>query len=471
MVLLAGCNRHPDPTVEPEDLPAIPDLQLTRISDEARLTIEQAHERVLQYPGDAMSNGQLGLALHANRRYQEAAVMYDRARKIHPQFFKWEYYRGVALGEINEVAEAGASFQRALERVENEPNALLGLAQVYFKSADLASNAALEDEGDKTLERLIETNPDFVLGYLVKAQRLEEAGELADAAQIYRHLLDKGPVFGAAHQSLAKIYEQQGNAASAERHMALAQQAPSMLPPNQNEWMAEVHRLGVANMDDAVRGQLFLRNRLTGPATQAFEMAVESDPGNVHHRVNLVALYGMAKNLDRAEEHYNAALRLGGADAKVHLNMGTILLGAKRFQEAEQAYNRALAADGTTIKAHLGLARIALMNDDPSRAESFVRQALALEPLNPLVYRELIRALRPQGRLEEAAEAARKGAAYSEGRTAVTLLRTLAALERERGDDAAARAALERARTEAERANNNVDLALIDAQLGAYDNP
>ena len=121
--------------------------------------MEFARERVMQYPGDALLNGELAMALHANRRFQEAAVMYDRARKIHPSVFRWEYYRGLVLAELNEVAEAGASFRRALELRENEPNALIALAQLYYKSAKLADNEALEAEGDRTLDRLIEDEP------------------------------------------------------------------------------------------------------------------------------------------------------------------------------------------------------------------------------------------------------------------------------------------------------------------------
>ena len=469
VAVLASCNRYPDPTVEPENLPPVPELQLSRLTDEARQTVQTAHERALQYPGDARANGELGMALHANRRYEEAIVMYDRARKLHPHIFHWEYYRAVALSEMNDVAEAGASFRRALELQENEPNALLGLAQLYFKSAELADNQALEAEGEKTLDLLIETHPDYVLGHLVKAGRLEEAGNVEDAIQTYRRILDSGPAFGMAHQALSRLYEQRGNAQNAERHAALARQSASQLPPNQNRWAVELSQFGIGNLDAAARGQMLLQNRLMRPAAQAFESAVESDPENVHYRVNLVALYGMAKNLDRAQEHYNAALRIGGADAKVHLNMGTILLGEKKLDEAEAAYNRALAADGATVKAHLGLARIALHRRQPAKAESFVRQALNLEPFNPLVHSELLRVLRMQGKLDEAVAVAEQGVIYSEGRTQIDLLRKLADIHDERGDATAARGALGRARAEAERSESNVDLALIDAQIAEFE--
>lgn len=467
VVLLAAglCACRYDPTKEPENLPAIPQLQLTRVSDEARTAMENARERVMQYPGDALLNGEFGMVLHAHRRFQEAAVMYDRARKIHTVVFRWEYYRGMVLSELNEVAEAGASFNRALELRENEPNALLALAQLYFKSAKLADNQALEAEGEKILERLLETNPDYVMGHLVKAARLEQAGKEREAIAVYEGLLESGPSFSLGHQSIARLYEKLGDHDLAERHEALAQQSPSALPPNQNDWMAAVNRLALTNMDHAARGQMLLQNHLIAPAAEQFELAVADDPKNVSYRVNLVALYGMARNVEKAREHYQAALRIGGADAKVHLNMGTIYLGAKQLEEAEAAYNRALAADGTTIKAHLGLARIALFRENPAKAESFVRQAMALEPLSPLVHQELVNVLRVQGKLDEAIAVAEKGVGYSEGRTAVRLLRTLADLEHEKGDNAAAKAALERARAEAERSENNVDLALIDAHL------
>jgi tetratricopeptide (TPR) repeat protein len=467
VALLAGCRY--DPTKERADLPPIPDLQLTRISDQARSSIEGAHERVRQYPGDALLNGELGMQLHANRRFQEAAVMYGRAAKIHPEVFRWEYYLGVALTEINDVAEAGAALRRALELRENEPNAMMALAQLYFKSSKLVENDNLERQGETTLDRLIETNPDYTFGYLLKADRLEEQGKLQEAADVYKELIEKGPAFAVAHQSLARLYERQGDKPAADRELALAQQSGMMVPPSQNPWMAAVMKLGVTNMDHAARAQMFLQNRLLRPAAQEFELAVQSEPKEASHRVNLVAIYGMMNLPARAQDHYLAALRMGGADARVHLNMGTIQLAAGNLDEAEEAYNRALAGDGALAKAHMGLGRIAFQRNDLKRAESYDRQALALEPLNPIAYWELARVLRAEGRSDDAAQALEQGISYSEGKTAIRLLRSLAHLYEDKGNQAAAMNALERARVEAERSESNVDLALIDAQLGGYE--
>jgi len=287
-----GACRY-DPTKEPEDLPEIPALQLTRVSEEARHALETARERVTQYPGDALLNGEFGMALHANRRFQEAATMYDRARKIDPRAFRWEYYRGVVLSEINDVAEAGAAFKRALKLRPNDPNALTGLAQLYFKSAKLADNEALEAEGDKTLDLLVEKNPDYIVGHFLKAARLEESGQPRAALAIYERLLEEGPGYGAVHQAAARLYGELGDSKMAERHQALAPQSASPAPPNQNPWMAAVNRLGMANMGHAARAQMLLQNRLTRPAIAEFELAVEEDPQNVSLRVNLVALYGI----------------------------------------------------------------------------------------------------------------------------------------------------------------------------------
>ena len=463
----AACRQ--DPTKEPESLPPIPELQLTRLSDEARSGIELAAERLRQYPGDALLNGELGMQLHANRRYQEAAVMYDRARRIHPEVFRWEYYRGVVLSEVNDVTESAASFKRALEITENEPNALLGLAQLYFKSARLAASDALLAEGEKTLNLLIETNPDYLYGPLLRAGRLEEAGKPDEAIAIYEGMIGKGPSFGLAHQALGRLYGEVGDPDAAARHEALAQQSNQPAPPAQNRWLAAINQLGLSGMGHGARGQMLLQNRLFAPAATEFELAVAEEPRNVDHRVNLVALYAMMRRSDKAREHYQAALRLGGADAKVHLNIGTMLLTDGDLDEAAKAYERALASDGALVKAHLGLGRIASQRKDWRRAESYVQQALTLEPLNPLIHQELARTLREQGKLEEAVATLEKGVSYSEGRTSVRLLRTVAAIHEQRGDKTAAAEALKRARVEAERSESNVDLALIEAQLAEFE--
>ncbi|MCB1022424.1 MAG: tetratricopeptide repeat protein [Bryobacterales bacterium] len=470
MLLLAAaaCNRE-DPSKEPDNLPPIPAIELTRVSDDVRQSIQQAIDRLRQYPGDPLLNGELGMALHANRRYQEAAVLYDRARKIHPTVFRWEYYRGLVLSELNDVDEAAASFKRALEINPDDPNASLALAQLYFKSARMTKNESLEAEGDKTLDRLIETHPDFAYGKLLRAVRLDEEGDSEGAIAIYQQMLESGPGYGMIHQALARLYDEQGDEGLATRHKALARQATQAAPPVQNRWLAALSsRFGLSGMDHATRGQILLQNHMNAPAAAELEKAILDDPDNVGHRVNLVAAYGMMQRFDKAQEHYQAALRMGGGNAQVHLNMGTMYLAAGDMEQAQKAYERALAADGTLIKSHLGLSRIAQRRKDFRRAESYVRQALTLEPLNPNIHWELGRVLLAEGRPAEAVEMLEQGARYSEGRLAVRQLRLIAKIHEQAGDKAEAQNALERARTEAERSHNNVDLALIDAQLAEY---
>ncbi|MEZ5396588.1 MAG: hypothetical protein R2724_27870 [Bryobacterales bacterium] len=70
---------------------------------------------------------------------------------------------------------------------------------------------------------------------------------------------------------------------------------------------------------------------------------------------------------------------------------------------------------------------------------------------------------------DDAVEMLEQGVNYSEGRMAVRQLRLIAKLQEQAGDKAKAKSALDRARTEAERSGNNVDLALINAQLAEYE--
>lgn len=91
-------------------------------------------------------------------------------------------------------------------------------------------------------------------------------------------------------------------------------------------------------------------------AREAYERALELDPGHAAARANLGRLLHEAGNLAAAERVYRAGLPLAPDDATLRFNLGVLLDDAGRRDEAIAAYEAALRADPRFADCHYNLA-------------------------------------------------------------------------------------------------------------------
>jgi tetratricopeptide (TPR) repeat protein len=92
-------------------------------------------------------------------------------------------------------------------------------------------------------------------------------------------------------------------------------------------------------------------------AMQAYENALQLEPGMDDARVNLGRLLQETGELNRAEVEYRRVL--ASVDhALAAYNLGVVLEDQQRYRDAIQAYARALAADPNLAEAHFNLARL-----------------------------------------------------------------------------------------------------------------
>ncbi|MDR0807313.1 MAG: hypothetical protein LBN41_11360 [Enterobacteriaceae bacterium] len=90
------------------------------------------------------------------------------------------------LARLARPEEAAVNYQQALSGIfTHDPSIMLKLAHAQFNSHDMVSC-------QKTLETLIETNPDYQSqdGHLLYARTLQERGELEKADEEYRVLVE-----------------------------------------------------------------------------------------------------------------------------------------------------------------------------------------------------------------------------------------------------------------------------------------
>jgi tetratricopeptide (TPR) repeat protein len=93
-------------------------------------------------------------------------------------------------------------------------------------------------------------------------------------------------------------------------------------------------------------------------ARQAYQRAVEIDPGHAEAHIDLGCLCHEQGDFRDAEVHYRAAVALRPGDATAQFNLAVVLDDQRREPEARAGYESALAADPACSEAHFNLARL-----------------------------------------------------------------------------------------------------------------
>ena len=113
-------------------------------------------------------------------------------------------------------------------------------------------------------------------------------------------------------------------------------------------------------------------------ACEAYERALDLDPGMAEAHVNLGRQLHLAGERGRAEPHYREAVRLDPDDPTPHFNLGVLLEEAGRRDEAVGAYRQAILRDPDFADAHCNLG---LLLESTGQRQEAVRHLMAARQL------------------------------------------------------------------------------------------
>ena len=114
-------------------------------------------------------------------------------------------------------------------------------------------------------------------------------------------------------------------------------------------------------------------------AREAYQRALELDPGMADAHVNLGRHLHLAGERGRAEAHYRDAVRLDPNDPTPHFNLGVLLEELQRREEAIHAYRQAILRDPDFADAHCNLG---LLLESLGRRQEAVRHLMAARKLS-----------------------------------------------------------------------------------------
>ncbi len=260
---------------------------------------------------------------------------------------------------------------------------------------------------------------DAWMNTLRTAIRFHQKGDIEQAEQGYREVLEREPNQALALHSLGLIAYDQGEYEDAEEFVrqAISADPDSAIQYNtigvvydalkQTDKAIHAYREAIRRNADYAEAykNLAQAQRLRGrteAALQNYQQAVRTAPRAVHILVEYGDTLRQVGRLAEATVQYHQALALQPNQPKIHNNLGLCLKEQHCFAEAAQALQQALEQDPDNIVFLSNLASIQQEQGDLNAALATCQKLMRLHPNEPESVYNFACVLRDLGRLDEA---------------------------------------------------------------------
>lgn len=317
------------------ELVELPKLSMADFLPAIRSQVQRADAAARANPRSAIASGKLGMVLDAYQQYESAGLCYERARWLDARSFRWAYYLGTLQVHQGKYDQAAVTLREALRLAPEYLPAQLKLTESLLAVGDL-------DESGKIYQAILKSDPNSAVA-LYGMGRVEAArGKTSAATESYRKACELFPSYGAAHYALALAYRKLGEPEKAEPHFRAYEANATVTPPLEDPLLGAVQGLNLGAEPHLRHAVELERQGRLGEAIAEEEQALDIDPENVQANINLISLYARKSEPQKAEQHFQVAMRLNPHRADAHYNHGVLLLAQGKFTKAEQAFRQAL---------------------------------------------------------------------------------------------------------------------------------
>ena len=307
-------------------------------------------------PGSAQTEYNLGNALLQTGRADEAMAHFRQAAVLAPNDARAHTNLGVALGQKGETDAAMAEYRKALALDPTDSRA-------HNNLGNLLAQKGLGDEAIAEFQKAIAINPDLAEAHHSLGSAMLKRGQFEETLIEYQRALAIDPHTGGGLNELGTLLLQRGRVDEAR---AQFQKAVELDP-------------GSALAHDNL-GLALNQNGQPDEALVQFQRAVELEPMNADAHGNLGMILAQKGQLDEALEQFQKAVEIAPADAGARGNLGNVLLQKGELDAAIVQYQQALQIDPTDPSAHniLGVALAQKGRTDEAVGE--FQEALRLKP-------------------------------------------------------------------------------------------
>ena len=307
-------------------------------------------------PQAADRHGNLGFALLAQGRTDEAIVRFEQSLALNPDRAEVHNNLGVALAAHGKNAQAIAHYQQALVLNPDYADALDNLG-VALATQGRTAEAVVH------YERALAVRPDHANAHNNLGLALAAQGRIAEAMACYQRALGIQPDHANAHTNMGLTLAAQGRI---EHAIVFLKRAVVLNPRN-----AVTHNnLGVA---------LASQGRTADAITQ-YQRSLALNPNYAGAHNNLgVALAAQGRTAE-AITHYQRALAIRPDHASTHSNLGIALADQGLIADAIAHLERALLLDPNHADAHNNLGRVLRNEGRFDEAIAHYDRAIAIRP-------------------------------------------------------------------------------------------
>jgi tetratricopeptide (TPR) repeat protein len=283
-----------------------------------------ARDYVRQRPDDPLGHVLLGMVYRGQGDYAKAAPELEIGVAKAPDDFEARYQLGFVLSKLGKLEEALSQLRKAVELHPGDKSAEFQLAAVLRALGQT-------QEANKTVEQVRKTSDaelrkSRLTSDGIKANDLLQAGKPAEAAQVYRDMLEENPDSAWTAYNLALALEATHDTKAAED----ALRRGINIDPKLAKIRAEL-------------GQLELTDGDMDSAQKSLQSALDLDPQLVDARGNLAMIYARKGDLTTAEKLLRQALEDDPQYKEGHLNLGLILAQQGKISGAGQELDKAVA--------------------------------------------------------------------------------------------------------------------------------
>ena len=399
-------------------LPAMPDLSGERVPIVEQITMADRNAR--ENPLTAAYVGALAKSYHASAYSNHARVCYELARKLEPDNWHWAYYLILLQEEIGETQSALVALREFVEFKDN-------IALAWFRLGEAEFNVERDEEADLAYSRATQlaNSPSSASSHRKPFFPLESYATVGRARIAFRRkryedieslllpVVERSPMFGAAHRLLGNSYQKVGREDDASHQLNLAlgcgpystpvdplvddltmlSRSPAFLLKEAGvafnkgdaDWAETTLRraLKLYPVDEDILGEwtlLLCRLHRLSEALPLVDRFLALPP--THHTTpSKIGTELIGQNqLAKAIECFHIAVDLQPAHPANHLNLGMALARSSRLEEAEGYFRETLRRDPLSYIAQRNLATVLF---DQTRYDEAIAEYTAALKIKP----------------------------------------------------------------------------------------
>jgi tetratricopeptide (TPR) repeat protein len=320
-----------------------------------------ARDYVRRQPDDPSGHVMLGTVYQQIGEYASAEPELELGAARAPDDFEARYQLGLVLARMGKPDQALPQLQKAFALKPGDRSAQYQMVAVLRSLGRTQESTQIveqlrKEQGEESLNSQLASEG-------TKANDLLQSGKPADAAQIYRHMLEENPDSAQTAYNLALALEATNDTKGAKDVLRTA--------IDRNPTFAKVR---------AELGQLELAQGDLESAQKWLETALELQPELEEARGNLAMVHARNGDLVSAEQLLRQAIEDDPKYKEGFLNLGLILAQQKRKSEAEEELNKAIALspnDPATISA---AGKVEMQMGKSSEGIALLRKVVDLAP-------------------------------------------------------------------------------------------